>query len=370
MKDLIKNGYTNTLARRLSELENKVWLPPDGHERRSEAYEEIKKEILAELSLNPEDLILKALLADASEWLDETEAAQTLAQSIVSSADAPAAAQAIALCVLAACEDTAHYKKTEHCYSPIATLYYRQALETDPDNQQAAVMLADRLFDGCGKPQEARAIINKALQTHPQSRKVLQTAIYIKKLGGGPFEEIIDHLSTLAEIKPLGAGECSDFAVAFAKLGNYHAALEWCLKGQETEDTTDADSPNRHQRQRPGIKDPCLKTITASGIDQLNNDPDNLEAQCMVALCFWYMPAIGASLVADILLQQLDSTAPGRLGLIAEKVTREFNAQLKTNTLEFYPVKNPWPPGEPVSAFGRLFKVIDTRATWGPGDLN
>jgi len=360
-----------TIANRLSELENKGWLPPDGHERRDEAYQEIRKEILAELALNPEDLILKALLADTSEWLGDRESAHTLAQSIVNTADGPAAAQAIALCVLAACEDDAHYKNTEHCYSPIATLYYRQALDIDPNNEQAAVMLADRLFDSCGEPEEAKTVINKAVQIHPQSRKVLQTAIYIKKLGGGPFDEIIDHLNTLATIKPLSAGECSDFAVAFAKLGNYHASLEWCLKGQQTENTTDADIPNRHQRQRPGIKDPCLKTITAAVIEKLDSDPTNLELQCLVALCFWYMPAIGASLIADILLQKLDTTVPtGRLGLIAEKVTKEFNAQLKTNALDFHPVKNPWPPGEPVSAFGRLFKVIDTRATWEPGDLN
>jgi len=167
----------------------------------------------------------------------------------------------------------------------------------------------------------------------------------------------------------VGAGECSDFALASAKLGDYRTALEWCLKGQHTEDTTDADLPNRYQRQRPGINDPCLKTITANAIDCLAKDPTNLELQCLVALCFWFMPAIGASLVADILLQQIDTNAPGRLGLLAENVAKKFNAELRANALKFG-VKNPWPPGQPLSPFGRLVHLIDMRASWNPGDLN
>ena len=58
----------------------------------------------------------------------------------------------------------------------------------DPSNVTAAAMLADRLFDGCGEIPEAHAIINNALKLHPHSRKLLRTAIYIKKIGDGPFE--------------------------------------------------------------------------------------------------------------------------------------------------------------------------------------
>lgn len=82
------------------------------------------------------------------------------------------------------------------------------------------------------------------------------------------------------------------------------------------------------------------------------------------------MPAIGARLVADTLLRAIDTNHPGRLGLIAEKMTKKFNAELETQAVEFQPVTNPWPPGEPVSVFGRLFKVIDMRANWRDEDLN
>lgn len=165
------------------------------------------------------------------------------------------------------------------------------------------------------------------------------------------------------------AAECRDFAVASAQLGDYRAAFEWCLKGQQTEDTADAVFRNRRQRQRRGIHDPCLKTITASAIDSLANDPNNLELQCLAALCFWFTPAIGAALVAEIILQQIDTTAPGRLGLLADNVTKQFNAELRANGLDC-DVKNPWPPGQPASPFGRLVRVIDMRRSWKPEDLN
>ena len=81
------------------------------------------------------------------------------------------------------------------------------------------------------------------------------------------------------------------------------------------------------------------------------------------------MPAIGASLVADILLEQIDSSAPGKLGLLADDATKKLNAELRANAVEFH-VKNPWPPGQPVGPFGRLIHVIDMRASWKPEDLN
>jgi hypothetical protein len=56
------------------------------------------------------------------------------------------------------------------------------------------------------------------------------------------------------------------------------------------------------------IQDPCLNTITATTLKDLENDPTNLELQCLAALCFWYMPAIGARLVADTLLRAIDTT--------------------------------------------------------------
>lgn len=81
------------------------------------------------------------------------------------------------------------------------------------------------------------------------------------------------------------------------------------------------------------------------------------------------MPAIGASLVADILLQQIDTSAPGRLGLLADSAIIKLNAELRANAVEFE-VKNPWPPGQPAGPFGRLIHVIDMRASWNPEDLN
>ncbi len=52
------------------------------------------------------------------------------------------------------------------------------------------------------------------------------------------------------------------------------------------------------------------------------------------------MPAIGAALVADILLQQIEVSAPGRLGLLADCLTKRFNAELRANAPEF-DVKTP-----------------------------
>lgn len=242
-------------------------------------------------------------------------------------------------------------------------------METDPFNEQAAAMLAERIWDGCGEPDEARAIINKAIHNNPSSPRVLQTAIQIKRLSGGPFDEVLGHLKALARLKRLTAGECSTFAFASAKLGDYHTALEWCLKGQHTENTSNLELPNRHQRQRPGINDPCINTITGNAINSLAKDPTNLELQCLVALCFWFMPAIGASLVADVLLEQIDTSAPGKLGLLADNATNKVNAELRANAIEFR-VKNPWPPGQPVGPFGRLVQVTDLRASWKPEDLN
>lgn len=358
-----------TIFRRFNELETTIWPPPHGYELRIQASQQIKDEILAELSLHPENPTLIALLAHATERLDQPESARKIAQSVLDTPCRTAEAQSIALCVLASCEDHAHYQTTQQCYSPLATTYYRQAVEADPWNEQAAALLAERIWDGCGEPDEARAIINKAVQNSPSSPRVLQTAIYIKRLSGGPFDEVLGHLKALAQLKPLAAGECSTFAVASAKLGDYHAALEWCLKGQHTENTSNLDLPNRHQRQRPGINDPCINTITTNAINNLAIDPTNLELQCFVALCFWFLPAIGASLVADILLEQIDTSAPGKLGLLAGNATTKLNAELQANAIHFQ-VKNPWPYGQPVGPFGRMVHVSDMRASWKPEDLN
>src|ERR1051325_3383441 len=122
-----------TILRRLNELEAEPCLSLHGYERRNKAYQQIKDEILAELSFHPNHPTLVALLADATDRLNEPESARTLAQSVLDTENpAPYEAQAIALCVLASCEDNAHYQTTKQSYSPLATTYYRQALEKDP----------------------------------------------------------------------------------------------------------------------------------------------------------------------------------------------------------------------------------------------
>ena len=50
---------TSALIDRLSELEGEVWLPPDDHIRRDEAYTKVKQQILVELESNPTDALLK-----------------------------------------------------------------------------------------------------------------------------------------------------------------------------------------------------------------------------------------------------------------------------------------------------------------------
>jgi hypothetical protein len=40
------------IIRRFNELETKIWPSPHGYERRNEAYQQIKDEILAELSFH------------------------------------------------------------------------------------------------------------------------------------------------------------------------------------------------------------------------------------------------------------------------------------------------------------------------------
>jgi hypothetical protein len=50
-----------------------------------------------------------------------------------------------------------------------------------------------------------------------------------------------------------------------------------------------------------------------------------------------------APLVADTLLRAIDTNHPGRLGLLAEKMTKRFNAELEAKAVEFHPDTNPWP---------------------------
>lgn len=88
---------TSALIDRLSELEDEVWLPPDDHIRRDEAYTKVKQQILAELESDPTDTLLKALLAETALWLDDSDGAEALAQSILNTTEAPGSARAIAL---------------------------------------------------------------------------------------------------------------------------------------------------------------------------------------------------------------------------------------------------------------------------------
>jgi len=68
-----------TIFRRFNELETTIWPPPHGYDLRIQAVQQIKDEILAELSLQPENPTLIALLAYATERLDQPESARTIA---------------------------------------------------------------------------------------------------------------------------------------------------------------------------------------------------------------------------------------------------------------------------------------------------
>jgi len=81
------------------------------------------------------------------------------------------------------------------------------------------------------------------------------------------------------------------------------------------------------------------------------------------------MAAIGASLVADVLLEQIDTSAPGKLGLLADKPLTNSTQNCEQTPSNFVS-KTPWPPGQPVGPFGRLVQVTDLRASWKPEDLD
>lgn len=351
------------LAAEMSELENRIWMP-ETHGDYVAAHERLAAKIEGQIALRPGDAWLVAMYADVMLSLRRMGEAREKALSVLS-LDAVPGASALALCVLACCEDSAHMEATGGTYSPAGTEYYRRALAVNPGDVRAASMLADRLFDGCGDDAEALRVINEALRVNPESTVLLGEAAFIKRFRG-PYEEVVAHLLKLEGLKGLDAGRCSTLAVAYARLRDYANAVAWCRRGRVVEE--DVREAVGDMRRRPGVDHPAFDVIVDRAVEAVGVQPDDLDCLCYLAMCFWFMPAIGAQLVADAIIEGIDEAAPKKFEILAERATQKLSDELlRAGAFEYVPVMNPWPPGTVVSPFGRMFQVINFGGTGGEG---
>lgn len=345
---------TGVLVAELTGLDRRVWLP-DTHDEYASAYEEFLARLDGQIALRPGDTYLAAMRSDVLLTLGRREEAREQALSVLAGDPDPRAA-AFALCVLAACADASHRDATGETYSPDGTEYYREALRRNPGDDRAAAMLADRLFDGCGDDAEALAVIDEALRVNPDSPALLAEAAFVKR-SRGPYGDVVAHLLRLAELEGLNASRCSTLAVAYARLGDYGGALLWCRRGRAAElaELASLDAA----RQRPGIAHPFFEEMTDRAVGEAREDAEDLGRLAYLAMCFWHLPAIGAQLVADVIIEGIDLKAPKRFEALAERAAARMSDELlRGGAFEYVPVVNPWPPGTVVSPLGRMFRVV------------
>jgi tetratricopeptide (TPR) repeat protein len=346
----VQEPMTNAqrLAAALEDLAEHTW---DSRQQRTEAYSSLVARIEAEHSREPTNTLVLALLAEGLCELESPRARET-AMLVLGSEPDPAAA-ARALCVLADCEDA----EEGAGYSAAGIEYCRKALARSPADVKAAVMLADRLYDQ-GEDSEAKSIMDAALRMNPDSAELLMEAAFIKRVSG-PHEEVVAHLLKLEKIKGRQSGNCSRIAVAYAHLGDFAESLMWCRRGQEQEAIEDAKA-GRTGRPRSGVHHPALELIIDKAIVARSERPGDPDALCFLAMCFWFLPAIGARLVTDVIVRSMDPVASARFDILAERATLKLNNDLlKGGAFEHVPVTNPWPFGSKLSPLGCMFQSVD-----------
>lgn len=303
------------------------------------------REILAETPDCAEALIG---LADASLNLEDEEVAVQLLQQAVSvSQDPLLLGEAnflfglISASPLNLKEKLLHRTKAEIC---TAAEFYRKALAYNPLHIDAALQLADELWDRGIDYGEAVRVLRRILRLVPDSHR-LWGYLGFTYYRAAKYSKAVDAYQRAEAIAPLDSLQLNFFAQGLLLTNQIVIGVEHLLCAAYTQDSELSDLPPMGLRYEP--YDNFLREVALL----VQNALDDYELRAMLAIALEYH-GFGSRNGADALIKLIDEKDPGHFETLAERATIKMNDMLPEHgCADLMPVINPWPPSNPLSEY-------------------
>lgn len=222
--------------------------------------------------------------------------------------------------------------------------YYRKALALDPGHEQAAVMLSDELCN-FGEFDDGLAVLRAALEHRPDSSALLQQLAY-QSQNARLWDQAIETWRRLRRARPLDDDEAQHFAECLLRAGRIVEGVEEGLRARDLHNLSFAEIPHFVPE---GLRGGAYDQLVRETARLAEQSPKDYETRAMLAMLLNFLGYGGARVFADILIDEIDSEDRGHFETLAERAVIRINEELlRREITEMYPVRNPWPPEDPL----------------------